>query len=263
MTDRFAAAAAAIADARLSARRLGELPEEIRPRNEGEAYQVQRLVHEKLSAGAFGKRVGYKIACTTKVMQDYLRIPNPCSAGVFAAGVHRSGAILRQDDFRRIGIECEIAVRFGRDLPSLDRDFTPSDVRDAVATYMPAVEIVDDRYVDWRTTDTPTLIADDFFAAGCVLGEPVYADDVGDIAATIGRTTINQVEVGRGIGKDVMGHPLNALAWLANTLAARGIALKAGEIVLTGSLVETKWLNRGDEATIDVSGLGKIDMRTA
>jgi 2-oxo-3-hexenedioate decarboxylase/2-keto-4-pentenoate hydratase len=69
--------------------------------------------------------------------------------------------------------------------------------------------------VDWRTTDTPTLIADDFFAAGCVLGEPVYADDVGDIAATIGRTTINQVEVGRGIGKDVMGHPLNALAWLA------------------------------------------------
>jgi 2-oxo-3-hexenedioate decarboxylase/2-keto-4-pentenoate hydratase len=263
MTDRIAEAAAAIADARLSGKRLGVLTEAIRPRDEGEAYRVQHKVHGRLSAGGFGKRVGYKIACTTKVMQEYLGIPNPCSAGVFTAGVHRNGVVLNQDDFRRIGIECEIAVRFGRDLPIGSRRFEPADVGEAVAAYMPAVEIVDDRYVDWRKTDTPTLIADDFFAAGCVLGEPVAANTVGDIAAMIGTTTINGVEAGRGRGSDVMGHPLNALAWLANTLATRGTSLKAGEIVLTGSLVETKWLNRGDVVTVDVSGLGTIDMRTA
>ena len=115
----------------------------------------------------------------------------------------------------------------------------------------------------WRQTGTPTLIADDFFAAGCVLGEPVAVSAVGDIGEMVGTTTINGIEVGRGRGSDVMGHPLNALAWLANSLAARGVSLKAGEIVLTGSLVETKWLNRGDSVRVVVSGLGTINMRTA
>jgi 2-oxo-3-hexenedioate decarboxylase/2-keto-4-pentenoate hydratase len=263
VTDRVAEAAAAIAEARLAGRRLGVMPEAIRPRDEDEAYRVQAAMHGRLAAGGFGPRVGYKIACTTKVMQDYLGIPNPCSAGVFTAGVHRSGVALRHDDYRRVGIECEIAVRIGRDVPADRGPFAPGDLGDAVEAFMPAVEIVDDRYVDWRQTDTPTLIADDFFAAGCVLGDPVAARSVGDIAEMVGTTEINGIEAGRGFGRDVMGHPLNALAWLANSLGARGIGLKAGEIVLTGSLVETKWLNRGDSAIVRVSGLGSISIRTA
>ncbi|MEP2926242.1 MAG: fumarylacetoacetate hydrolase family protein, partial [Bauldia litoralis] len=127
-----------------------------------------------------------------------------------------------------------------------------------VAAYMPAIEIVDDRYADWRTTDTPTLIADDFFAAGCVLGDPVRA--VGAPGETVGVTTINGAEAGRGLGSDVMGDPLNALAWLANSLAARGQGLRKGEIVLTGSLVETKWLDRGDRVTVSISGLGTVEL---
>ena len=71
-------------------------------------------------------------------------------------------------------------MRLGRDLPADGAPFTAASVRDAVAAYMAAIEIVDDRYADWRSTDTPTLIADDFFAAGCVLGEPVA--DPGDPA---------------------------------------------------------------------------------
>ena len=135
-------------------------------------------------------------------------------------GVHRSGVALRFDDFRRVGVECEIAVRLGRDLPATRAPFTADSVRDAVAAYMPAIEIVDDRYVDWRSTDTPTLIADDFFAAGCVLGAPVT--DPGDAAALVGTTVINGIEVGRGMGADVMGHPLNALAWIASSAGGAG-----------------------------------------
>ncbi len=191
-------------------------------------------------------------------MQQYLGIPSPCSAGVFAGGVHRSGVTLRFDDYRRIGVECEIAVRLGRDLPPDRAPFTVESVRDAVAACMAAIEIVDDRYEDWRSTDTPTLIADDFFAAGCVLGEPVA--DALDPAALVGTTTINGAEVGRGEGRDVMGHPLNALAWIASSLAVRGTHLREGEIVLLGSLVETKWLTRGDRVAIDVSRLGRVEL---
>ena len=63
-----------------------------------------------------GALVGYKIGCTSAVMQQYLDIPHPCGGGVFAKGVHDSGVRLRAADFVRVGVECEIAVRLARDL---------------------------------------------------------------------------------------------------------------------------------------------------
>ena len=65
-------------------------------------------------------------------------------------------------------------------------------------------------------------------------------------------------EIGRGTGADVLGHPHHALAWLANHLAVGGTGLRAGQIVLTGSLVKTVWLNAGDEVVMDLSGLGTV-----
>ncbi len=250
-------AADEIARARLAGERLAPLHPFLRPADEAAAYQVQAALHERLMP-TLGRRVGYKIGCTTPVMQRYLGIPSPCSAGVFAGGVHKSGVVLRFDDFRHVGVECEIAVRLGRDVPADGAPFTADSVRDAVVAYMAAIEIVDDRYADWRSTDTPTLIADDFFAAGCVLGEAVA--DPGDPAALVGTTTIDGVEVGRGLGADVMGHPLNALAWIASSLAGRGTCLREGEIVLLGSLVETRWLARGDHVAIAIDGLGRVEM---
>ena len=261
--DRIAAAAATIAAARLARIRLAVLPEDSRPRDEAEAYRAQEAVHDRLVANGYGERIGYKIACTTRVMQDYLGIHSPCSAGLFVAGRHESGVRLLAADYRLIGVECEIAVRIGRDLPPGGAPFTAGTVRGAVATYLPAIEIVDDRYADWRTTDAPTLIADDFFSAGCVLGEPVSAAAGPDAADVLGTTVINGAAAGRGVGADVMGHPLNALAWLANHLAARGRTLKRGEIVLTGSLVETKWLAAGDVVRIDIAGLGSVGVTVA
>ncbi len=256
--ERTAAAAELISAARVERRPLGVLDEAIRPRDEAEAYGVQGAVHDRLRATPFGRRIGWKIGCTTPVMQDYLGIPNPCAGGVFEGGVHQSGVRLSADDYLRIGIECEIAVRLARDLEPGAAPFTAETLSDAVAAFMPAIELVDDRYADWRTTDTPTLIADDFFAAGCVLGLPVEA--IGAAAEMIGVTTINGVEAGRGRGSDVMGAPLNALAWLANSLAARGQRLRRDEIVLTGSLVETRWLDRGDRATVSIAGLGAVEL---
>jgi 2-keto-4-pentenoate hydratase len=259
--DRIAAAAEVIATTRLSAGRLDVLAEAVRPRDELEGYRVQAAVHRLLAAEAsIGDRIGYKIGCTTQVMQDYLGIASPCSGGVFAGGVHASGANLRHGDYRNLGMECEIAVRLGADLPANAAPFSRKTVAAAVAAYIPAVEIVDDRYRDWRQAGTPTLIADDFFSAGCVLGGSVPRTSVADAAELIGRTVINGVEAGRGQGSDVLGHPLNALSWLANSLASRGGSLKAGEIVLLGSLVETRWLAAGDRVRIEISGLGAVDL---
>ena len=89
-------------------------------------------------------------------MQQRLGIPHPCSGGVFAKGVHHSGIALRHDDFVSVGLECETAVRPGRDLKPTDGPFTADTAARAIGAHLPAVEIVDDRYIDWRSIGAPT-----------------------------------------------------------------------------------------------------------
>jgi 2-oxo-3-hexenedioate decarboxylase/2-keto-4-pentenoate hydratase len=89
-----------------------------------------------------------------------------------------------------------------------------------------------------------------------VLGTPVENWRALDLAALRGRLAINGAEVGAGRGGDILDHPLKALAWLANALALRGQYLKAGEFVLLGSVVETRWVERGDLVEASIEGLG-------
>ena len=255
--NRIAAAARTIASARRNRTPLPPLDADIAPRDEAEGYLIQAALADLLSSD-FGAQVGYKIGCTSAVMQKYLDIPHPCGGRVFAGGVHHSGASLRYTDFVRVGAECEIAVRLACDLAPSAAPFTADTVAQAVEAYLPAIEIVDDRYVDWQTLGAPTLVADDFFAAGCVLGTPVARSVAPDLLQVIGRAVVNGHEIGQGTGADVLGHPHHALAWLANHLAAGGSSLRAGQIVLTGSLVKTVWLNAGDEVMMDLSGLGTV-----
>src|ERR1700758_2706261 len=159
--DRIVAAAQAIATARRNRVRLTALPAEVAPRNEAEGYLVQRALHD-LMLGESGGLVGYKIGCTSKVMQEYLNISHPCGGGVFARGVFESGARVNASDYVSVGVECEIAVRLARDLAPSEQPFTPEWVMEAVEAYFPAIEIVDERYEQWESLGAPSLIADDF-----------------------------------------------------------------------------------------------------
>jgi len=256
--DRILAAAQAIAIARRHRVRLKALSPEVVPRNEAEGYLAQRALHD-LMLGETGALVGFKIGCTSKVMQEYLDIAHPCGGGVFARGVFETGARVNVSDYVRVGVECEIAARLARDLAPSEQPFTAEWMMEAVEAYFPAIEIVDERYECWQTLGAPTLIADDFFGAGCVLGEAVARSAAPDLRKIGGRAMINGVEAGRGTGADVLGDPHNALAWLANHLAAAGKGLHAGQIVLTGSLVKTVWLNAGDHVTMELAGLGRVE----
>jgi 2-keto-4-pentenoate hydratase len=254
------AAAKIIAAARRNRTPLPPLAGDAAPQSEAEGYRIQDAVHGLLAAD-FGARVGYKIGCTSPVMQQYLSIAHPCGGGVLAKGVHESGVSLSAKDFVRVGVECEIAVRLARDLSATEAPFTAEWVAESIEAYLPAIEIVDDRYVKWETLGAPTLVADDFFAAGCVLGNPVARSAAPDLLTVVGRARINGNEAGQGTGADVLGHPHHALAWLANHLAANDKSLRAGEIVLTGSLVKTAWLNAGDAVVMELEGLGRVEAK--
>src|SRR4051794_14502847 len=255
--DKTLEAAKAIAAARRGRAPLQPLDAAIAPRDEAEGYRIQEAVHAVVAAET-GPLVGYKIGCTSEVMQRYLGIPHPCRGGVFAKGVHATGVSLDHSAYVRVGVECEIAVRLARDLAPGGQPFTAGSVAGAIDAYHPAIEIVDDRYADWRAIGAPTLVADDFFAAGCVLGAAVPRTAAPDLLDVTGIAIINGIEAGRGSGADVLGHPHAALAWLANHLAAQRKTLRAGQIVLTGSLVQTVWLKAGDRVMMELSGLGSV-----
>jgi 2-keto-4-pentenoate hydratase len=257
--DKILAAAKIIATARRTRAPLAALEPDIAPRDEAEGYQIQRALHDLLLPKA-GSLVGYKIGCTSPVMQRYLDIPHPCAGGVFEKGVHDSGARLSAGDYVHVGVECEIAVKLTRELPVSEGPFTAEWMAEAIEAYHPAIEIVDDRYVKWETLGAPTLVADDFFAAGCVLGEAVPRSALPDLLHVVGRAIVNGNEAGSGTGADVLGHPHNALAWLANHLAAEGRGLHAGQLVLTGSLVKTVWLSAGDHVRMELQGLGDVEV---
>jgi 2-keto-4-pentenoate hydratase len=252
------AAAEILARQRLSLSPI-DLDIALRPRDEAAAYALQAETND-LIARKLGVLVGHKIGCTTPVMQKFLGIGNPCAGRVFAKTVFGAHAEIARSNYRKLGVECEIVVEIGRDIEPGRDDHTPQTLLPHVGAVMAGIEIVDDRYADYRALGAPTLIADNFFNAGCALGAPVMDWRELDLATLSGHMRINGREVGRGTGAMVMGHPLAALAWLANRRSAGGDGLRRGEFVFLGSLVETKWLNAGDKVMIEIARLGSVSL---
>lgn len=222
-----------------------------------DAYAVQRdFVSRQMRARGAGI-AGYKIGLTSKRMQDMCRIDSPIAGVVLSDRVHASGARLSASAYGRMGLEFEIAVRLKRDLtpagePSL------ADVADAIEAVCPAVEIVDDRRADYRALDVLSLIADNSWNAGIVLGEFVPAWP--ELATIGGLISVDGMPLDRGSGGDVLGHPFYPVAWLARHLATEGGGLHAGDIVMTGSLVTTKFPDRPATYRFDVKGLGAVEL---
>jgi 2-oxo-3-hexenedioate decarboxylase/2-keto-4-pentenoate hydratase len=247
-----------IASCRLAGGLLDDLGDEARPATELDAYRAQAIARPLLEAAGFGRQAGWKIGCTTRVMQAYLGIGNPCAGAMFAANVWHGRHAFTVPGSGRLGVECEIAVRMTRDLPRRGEAYEPADMPAAVAASMAAIEVVQDRYVDYPSLDTPTLIADDFFHYACVLGAQAESLPPQSLREVTGTMAINGRPVGHGVGTDILGDPLNVLSWLANSCAAWGTPLLAGDVVLLGSLVQTQWVQAGDVVTIANDPLGEV-----
>ena len=254
-------AAQIIAENRLTGGRLEFLPEDIRPQDLDDAYTVQERLNEILIARGLGQPVGYKIGCTTPVMQEYMNIHEPSFGEVFEPAVHRNSAVLNHADYAEPGVEAEIAALLGADLPAAQAPYDRDSVAAAVEACMASIELVDARYFDYRQLDTPTMVADNFFNAACILSDPVRDWRGLDLADVQGRMDVNGEEFGSGVGSLIMGHPLEALAWLANRLIERNRELKAGEFVTLGSVVTTKWVSQGDLIEVEMAGLGGVSIK--
>ena len=252
-------AALALRDSRARRERLQPLPAGLAPRTVEEGAAAQRALAE---LGGNANPAGFKIGATAKRMQEYLGLTGPAAGFMAASGLHASGAVLRFADFVQPGIECEIVVKLARDLPP--GPCTAEQAAAAVGEFTAGIEIVENRYGDLAALGTPTLIADQVFHAACVRGEslphpslPGGLDWRGlDIPALAGRLAVDGVVQMEGKAGDLLGHPMNCLAWLAaSPVAAAFGGLKAGQVVMLGSVTPPIWLQGPCRATVDFSPL--------
>ena len=236
-------------------RQTDVLPAELYPADLDDAYAIRAAYQALEEAQGRGAVAGYKIALTTPVMQRLCGVHEPCWGAIFAREVYPSPARLRAADYCRIAVETEIAMRLGADVPAVgDREALAAKVE----ACLPAIELIEDLRYDYKRLDAPALVAGNAWNAGIVLGRPVADWRALDLARLSGELRINGKSIGKGVGGDVMGHPLNALAWLAQKLIAAGTPLRRGMVVMTGSIVATQYPVAGDHVEIDIAGLGGV-----
>jgi 2-keto-4-pentenoate hydratase len=253
-SDRLHAMAQWMWDARRQRLPYRNLPAALRPASIAEAYAAQE-VYCRLAEPLYGAVGGAKIATTTKVMQQLMGITHPCGGAIFARTIHSSPAALRTADFVNLRIESEIALKLGADLPASGAPWTAAAAAPAVAGAMPAFELIEDRNADYAATEASSLIVENCWNGGVVIGTPKSVP-VSSLVGVAGRLTLNGKIVGEGRAED----PCATLAWLADHLAERGRGLKAGMVVITGSLIPTVSIGRGERAAFAVDGLGEVVM---
>lgn len=238
------------------------LPTELAPRTAAEGYAIQDAF-VALRAQKLGAIAGYKIALSTAEMRRFVGVDAPQAGAMLESTLHRSPARVRSADYVRLIGEFEIAVEIADDLPAADRPFFRERVATAVGAVMPALELADDRNADYsQLAKHPyELIADNCWNEGAVLGYPVKDWKGIDLATARGVATINGKSIGEGFGSAAMGHPFDAVAWLADHLASLGRGLLRGDVVITGSLITSKHLKSGDFVTFGVAGLGDVELR--
>ena len=238
------------------------LPAELAPRTAEDAYYIQddfvALLAEKR-----GGIAGYKIALSSVEMQRYVGVDAPQAGVMLESTLHQTPARVRAQDYVRLIVEFEIAVQIADDLPAADAPFSRKRIAQAVGAVMPALELADDRNADYKALPQYPLelIADNCWNEGAVLGTPVSNWQGIDLCTVRGIARINGKEVGEGRGGDAMGHPFDAVAWLANHLASIGRALLRGDTVITGSIVTTKTVAPGDFVQFHIHELGSVELR--
>jgi 2-keto-4-pentenoate hydratase len=251
------AAAQMLRHAEQQRRPIGPLVEAYPDLEIADAYAIQRAnVAERLAAGA--RICGHKIGLSSPVMQQMMGVDEPDFGHLLTDMIVEDGTVVDVSSMCHPRIEVEVAFVLGAALPG---DCTAADVLAATDYVTAAIELIDSRILNWRIGIIDT-IADNASSGKFVLGRHRVAPDAVDLAAVDAALYSGfggrDVLVTRGSSSAVLGHPANAVAWLARTLSAYDVELEAGHIVLSGSCTRAVDVAKGDHFRADLTGLGEV-----
>lgn len=224
-----------------------------------QAYAIQSAwLDLKLARGA--RIIGRKIGLTSRAMQELLGVDQPDYGFLLDSMAVSSGSTLSRTDFLLPRIEPEIAFWLAKDLKG--PGITVDAVLAATRGVSPALELVDSRIAKWQIK-LPDTIADNASSARVIVSEQIVPLDGLDLAAEAVTLTRNGLGVGSGNGAAVLGHPAEAVAWLANKLAEYGIAIVAGQLVLPGAMCAAATVAAGETYRAVFTTIGEVSVRFA
>jgi 2-keto-4-pentenoate hydratase len=250
----IAEAAAFLWRTRIEQRRIEGLPERLRPQSLAEGYAIQDAMVK-----VAGQPVsGWKIAATSKAGQEHIGVTEPLAGRLFKNFILADGAELPAAPLHMAVIEAEFAFRMGHDLPPRAAAYGQAEVCDAVAALHLAIEVPDARFERFAEIGPAQIVADDAFAAWFLLGAEVPGWQRLDLPTQPVRAFKNGAPFREGVGAHALGDPRIALTWIANHLAQRGIGLKAGDLVTTGTCITPATIASGDRMLAEFVDVGRI-----
>ncbi len=222
-----------------------------------DAYEIQqRMTARRLAAGE--RIIGKKIGVTSKAVMNMLGVFQPDFGWLTDGMVYNEGQAIEASSLIQPKAEGEIAFVLKKTL--MGPGITAADVMAATEGVMACFEIVDSRIQDWKIKIQDT-VADNASCGVFVLGDRIVDPRDVDLVTCGMVLEKNGDIVATGAGAAAMNHPANAIAWLANTLGQRGIALEAGEVVLSGSLGIMVPVVAGDNLRVTIGGVGGCSVR--
>ena len=246
----------ALREARLSGEKLADYPGPT-PSSMADAFAIQSAVRTTIG----WKHAGWKIGCTSERAQKALKTDGPFPGPLYRERLFPSGTHVKTLASNSRTTEPEIAFTMARNLPAREKAWSVDEVLDAVATVHPSVEIVNPRLPKGFNDVVEWYVADGGLSHALVLGQGVKPLKRADYARITNRVSLNGVSKYSGIASNALGGPELALTWLANNLIAKGLFLRAGDVVTTGVITEVFDTHIGDhvEATYDL--IGKVSVQ--
>ena len=206
--------------------------------------------------------VGHKVGCSSEQSQRLVNSPGPIAGVLFRDSLWQQPATLSAARFFVVGVEAEFGFRLGRDLPARSQPYEREEVSAAVDAVVPLIEICDTRLSEWRTRRIEEITADNAFNGGVVVGTAFEAWRSLDLATHAVTLSVDGELKGEGTGALVLGHPLNALTWLANEMSRRGDGMQAGELVAAGTCTGLHFVRGGSTVVADFgAALGRVTIR--
>lgn len=232
---------------------------DLRPATMADAYAAQSALLALWEEAGNGKIAGWKIAITSKAMQALCGINQPCVGGILDTAITSTPMQASLANYGRMGLEFELAIRIGSAAGPARQPYDAQSIRSCVEAVMPAFELVDDRDADYENFEAHSLIADNTWNAGVILGADIPGWEALDwVSHPVTLQYNGKTET--AVTGDAMGDPFAALAVVANNLVDRGLALRPGDIVITGSTLQTRFAAAGDSLTYAVDGFPGVSL---
>jgi 2-oxo-3-hexenedioate decarboxylase/2-keto-4-pentenoate hydratase len=236
-------------------------PAHVMPEDERTAYRVQDAFLKKLVTKQ-GPLVGYKIALTSPQILAQTGLKGPVYGPIRKKRAFENKATIRADRWTRLGAELEVIFIMAREVPlPKARPYDKDSIAEFVADARAGFELIEDRGADYTKLTLNGLIMDVGWNGGSLIGKHNKSWRNLDLGNLNGTIFFDGKEVRAGHSGDVLGHPLNALAWLANKLGEHGKTLKKGAIVSSGSMVACQFVPPGSTARGVIEGLGEVTLK--